>query len=469
MNVLLIVVDAFRYDAMTMVDGDGAPTRLTERLRDWICFEGYRVAAPWTFPSVTSLMTGVDAIHHKRNLNREALGYESLIRHLPLDHKSAVINNSVLQRQAGVDGDFDEYLSISDHRGAFVTARGLLAERRLDGKSFLLMVHSNIVHDYYLPTAAAEYQRYYPDRDDYFDIRFRVLAWKGVVERRDTMRRIYDACALRAHDEIEELLGSLPLDDTIVVITADHGEGFDPARARIHHGGRVHDDLVKVPCAIHLPASARPEMREQLRAAAAMPSTGAVDLLPTLIELLGGTPPSGLDGRSLVARPSETPRVVRIEDRRYLYLATRLRLNTNAKGKNMTRRNRAMNRVWRATVARQHIVQGFVDGSLKLVVTRLDAANPFMARVAKRWLTQRHNGDPVALVRGSAWYGLELFDLAHDPGESANLLRARSPEVAAAALDAAEAYLADDDRPRLADLLEPAGAHNAAAAAGARS
>ena len=51
------------------------------------------------------------------------------------------------------------------------------------------MVHTNVVHDYYLPITRAYYERYFPDRDDYFDIRYRVLSWRDVdVAQRATMR-----------------------------------------------------------------------------------------------------------------------------------------------------------------------------------------------------------------------------------------------------------------------------------------
>jgi hypothetical protein len=35
--------------------------------------------------------------------------------------------------------------------------------------------------------------------------------------------------------------------DAVWIVTADHGGGFDAARARVHHGGRLNEDLLRVP------------------------------------------------------------------------------------------------------------------------------------------------------------------------------------------------------------------------------
>lgn len=78
-----------------------------------------------------------------------------------------------------------------------------------------------------------------------------------------------------------------------LALTSDHGEGFDAASQRVHHGGRLHDDVLRVPLFLSAPG--------RLPAGAAVGETvRMVDLLPTLLELCGLAVPDGLAGHSLV-------------------------------------------------------------------------------------------------------------------------------------------------------------------------
>ena len=83
--------------------------------------------------------------------------------------------------------------------------------------------------------------------------------------------------------------------DTIVIVTSDHGEAFGE-HGYLTHERWLHDEIVRVPLLIRAPG--------RLPAGAVVRGTcGPVDLVPTLLELVGA-PPSveELDGRSLVAQ-----------------------------------------------------------------------------------------------------------------------------------------------------------------------
>ena len=79
-------------------------------------------------------------------------------------------------------------------------------------------------------------------------------------------------------------------DNTIVVLTADHGECFGEHR-KTGHGATVFDEDIRVPFAIHIPGTPGAVLDQ---------TVGTVDLLPTLVDLLGAVPEPGLAGRSLV-------------------------------------------------------------------------------------------------------------------------------------------------------------------------
>jgi arylsulfatase A-like enzyme len=79
--------------------------------------------------------------------------------------------------------------------------------------------------------------------------------------------------------------------DTLWVVTADHGEGFDAATGRVHHGGRLHDDLLRVPLFVRGPGLAPRVVDEPVR---------HLDVGPTLLELCGLAPLPGAAGVSLL-------------------------------------------------------------------------------------------------------------------------------------------------------------------------
>jgi arylsulfatase A-like enzyme len=88
------------------------------------------------------------------------------------------------------------------------------------------------------------------------------------------------------------------LDETIVVLMSDHGEGLrtDP-RLPDHHGQLVYNSLVHVPLAVRVPGVEPRTVAEPV---------SLIDLYPTLIELTGGTPSPLTDGLSLVPHLLET-------------------------------------------------------------------------------------------------------------------------------------------------------------------
>lgn len=81
------------------------------------------------------------------------------------------------------------------------------------------------------------------------------------------------------------------LDEAMLVVTSDHGEGFGE-HGTMHHGRRLYDELVHVPLYVRAPGFAAGR-----RVAA---PCSLLDLAPTLLELVGLPPSDGIDGTSLV-------------------------------------------------------------------------------------------------------------------------------------------------------------------------
>lgn len=89
-------------------------------------------------------------------------------------------------------------------------------------------------------------------------------------------------------------------DDTIVVVTGDHGQAFGAPHDGHYHSGNVYQEDVRVPFVIWSPGLFQTGQTSE--------AVGAhVDLAPTVLDLLGVPPPAGWQGRSLMA-PEPTPR-----------------------------------------------------------------------------------------------------------------------------------------------------------------
>jgi arylsulfatase A-like enzyme len=119
-------------------------------------------------------------------------------------------------------------------------------------------------------------------------------------------RALYDGEVAFTDSHVGRLLdavATLPFAKrTAIVLTSDHGEAFSE-HGMVRHGFELWEELVRVPLIIYVPGQ-QPRRYQQRR--------GAIDLVPTILELLGlpVPAPDGDDfvrGRSLVSEVTGTP------------------------------------------------------------------------------------------------------------------------------------------------------------------
>ena len=127
-------------------------------------------------------------------------------------------------------------------------------------------------------------------------------------------RRAYDAGLARLDRALAAYLRGVDeahaLDDAVIVICADHGEGFGE-HGSVHHGRRVYAELTHVPLAIRAPGLPRGAVIEG--------TCSLLDVLPTVLELEGMLPPEVCDGASLLPLVRGEPGAARVaisEERR---------------------------------------------------------------------------------------------------------------------------------------------------------
>jgi choline-sulfatase len=86
---------------------------------------------------------------------------------------------------------------------------------------------------------------------------------------------------------------------TAIVVTSDHGEAFSEHKM-VRHGAELWEELVHVPLIIYVPGVAPGHVT---------PRRSAVDLVPTLLDLMGVARPAGTDANDFVSGTSLLPDV----------------------------------------------------------------------------------------------------------------------------------------------------------------
>ena len=97
----------------------------------------------------------------------------------------------------------------------------------------------------------------------------------------------------QAFAELRKELEELDLwKDTMVIVTADHGDEFWE-HGSVGHGHNIHQELVHVPLIITYPGMIPANTVVEA-------GVDVLDVYPTIVDALGGTRPDGLQGKSLL-------------------------------------------------------------------------------------------------------------------------------------------------------------------------
>lgn len=318
-NVILISIDTLNASVVNeLADAEAHLPNLGALVARSLVFTRAHSSASWTLPAHASLMTGLYPDRHGATARRRRLsrGVETLAEVL----KHAGFETIGFSDGAYVDHDYgfsdgfhryDDFVAEdaphdgrtiirngrrddSDSLKLFDRAIDLLEQREADDAPLLLFLQTYLVHDYFRvhPWGQERAKDALEDSDYYLAC----LSGQSKCSNRDwqALRELYEA-------EIEVLdvgLGRLMevlrrrelLADSLVVFLSDHGEGFDPARRRLHHGGRLHADLIHIPLLFSGPGIT-PGRRD-------LP-VSIVDVMPTIVDILGLKAPARIDGRSL--------------------------------------------------------------------------------------------------------------------------------------------------------------------------
>jgi arylsulfatase A-like enzyme len=297
-SVVLVSLDTLRADRVGAYGRPGAATPSLDALaREGLLYEEAYSPSTWTLPSHQSMLTGV----YPRGAHKNAPPLAEVLREAGW-LTAAFTGGGWLSRSMGFDRGFDTFFAYQ-HRGhpldaarfdgGAVFAQATTWLERRAGAPFFLFVHTYDVHD----------------RNPFFagvtDLgRIQKILEELPPGRREEMSAYYD----RLIGEVDQKLGALlaTIDRlqigrrTLVVVTSDHGEAMWEHGNLSGHGCHLkpYEEITRVPLLMRwtgrVPAGRR------------LPGpVSLVDLVPTILALVGVPAPPELEGIALPVLGSE--------------------------------------------------------------------------------------------------------------------------------------------------------------------
>ncbi|NLN93671.1 MAG: sulfatase [Candidatus Hydrogenedens sp.] len=326
-RIILITVDTLRQDALGLYNRGATQTPHLDALgRDSLVFTQAYTCAPWTYPSVASFLTGVSPGVHgmvdgKTALPREIPTLAEAMQKAGY-HSCAIGSNSLLLPRSGLDRGFNEYhwfpqQKLEERTFSTGLSHNLLlmaGRKRVDATSltdlaidwlqqhedetFFLWLH---YFDPHIPYAPPE--EWLPEDPELKALGNRFgETWSGragsvarTPKEREWIRALYQGDVAYTDAQIGRLLGALKIlklyDDTLIILTSDHGEEFWD-HGHFEHGHCLYNELMCVPFLWKQPGNnAREEKHSPIT---------TEGIMPTLLELCGLKVPDYLAHNSLV-------------------------------------------------------------------------------------------------------------------------------------------------------------------------
>lgn len=285
-HVVLIVVDTLRADEVPFLAGARSTPAMARLADDGIVFAHAASAAPWTLPSVASIMTGVDPLVHGCVETESVLppGIPTLAEHMhAAGYRTAAAGaNPSLKARTGLARGFDEYhINVQDwfeekriepppvewleeeRRGMFFYTSTPYIERfaldwieRNEESDFFLWLHFLDPHGPYYPPPG------YRPAGPVSGTALEAIHTRGAARSlgseadRRIMREFYRGEVRWVDDAIGRILDELDAldlyDGALIVLVSDHGEEFwDHGGA--DHGHTLYEELLHVPLVVKLP------------------------------------------------------------------------------------------------------------------------------------------------------------------------------------------------------------------------
>jgi arylsulfatase A-like enzyme len=315
-NVLLITIDTLRADRLGCYGYARATSPNIDRLAArGALFERAYTTLPRTTQSVASILTGrYPKSHGARGLFSTLSGTNLTLAEILAERKydtAAFLSNLFLRPGQGFEQGFGTYDNPQsrwdgDSSGPISSAALDWLKRRPGGRPFFLWVHYLDPHWTYRPAPPFD-SAFDPDFTERFTLyedleAGRLTKGQVIFENRLTARQVAHVAALYDGEiaQVDAALGQLleyalspELQPLLLVLTSDHGESLGEHGYHFAHGEYLYQETLRVPLLISLPG----RIPAGLRVGALAEN---IDIVPTIVELLGLHRVQAADGRPLL-------------------------------------------------------------------------------------------------------------------------------------------------------------------------
>ena len=272
-NVVLIVVDTLRADALSAYGGSRPVPGIDRLAAEGVTVDGLRSVTSWTVPSMATLFTGLSPREH-RVMRMVGLG-SNLTETQTLARRfrdagyatGCVMSNFLLKKGKGFDEGYDSYDDAlasrpEPHRGITspqVTDRALQWLDTQESGPWFLALHYFDPHTSYEDHPEVDYLD--PNyvgwvRGGLTDPEYKAFQASASPADLAQLRALYDEEVWAVGQAIDRLLTALEergeLNNTLVVFTTDHGEEL-AERGYIGHTRTLHFEQIDLPLLVRFP------------------------------------------------------------------------------------------------------------------------------------------------------------------------------------------------------------------------
>lgn len=321
-NVVVIVVDTLRNDHTAVsAGGRGFTPRLESQLMsEGISFPNSFSNSNWTLPSVASLITsrypsdigitGLTSVLDRREITLAEIlkenGYRTggVVSHMLVGKSYGLAQGFDWYNEDNITDDYGNHHSISSPG---VTGKAIDYIRKNRDEKFFLFLHYFDPHYIYIDhEKALDYAGPFRSRDFR---KLRNLVREGAYTPEDIhyLTACYRSEVSFTDSYVGKVLDELKhqglFENTIVIFTADHGEEF------LEHGWLGHSTHLYNQ-QIHVPLVIKPAKSES----GSFPAVNSrvvsnLDIVPTLLNMLGIGDDISFQGRDIFSRSPEPPAV----------------------------------------------------------------------------------------------------------------------------------------------------------------
>ncbi|MGA1840536.1 MAG: sulfatase [bacterium] len=312
-NIVIILIDALRKDHL------GCYGYHRETSPNIDAFAGNAVkfmdtvsTCSWTSPSIASLFTCLYVsshglkTHSQKSTDILDLKFETLAEALKKNGytTSAFIANRWIREEFNYNQGFDSFEQVGGDiprpSGALVREKVTKWLQDKPKGPFFLYIHFMDVHGPYLPPypyntffksektrdlSPQEYMKLrYLKIEGQMDLNFYISQYDGGIRY----------CDYHVGKIIQYLKENGLFDDTIIIITSDHGEAFFE-HGECDHGFTLYNEEIEVPLLMRFPHSMDLEINTHIKPL-------LIDIGVTLLDIIGAQFPYEVDGLSLVSQ-----------------------------------------------------------------------------------------------------------------------------------------------------------------------